>query len=158
MDVTTMPSTNSLLERLRKDFPAINFVPDESFEWDAKNNTIHIALDDEHFAERCLHEVGHALLKHSNYDKDIDLIALERDAWEVAKTKLASIYSVDVSADTIQDDLDTYRDWLHARSSCPECTAVGIQTKKHEYRCLACRTTWRVNDARVCSLRRYITT
>jgi DnaJ-class molecular chaperone len=51
--------------------------------------------------------------------------------------------------------MNSYRDWLHARSTCPVCQATGMETKKSIYTCPACRHQWRVNEARICSLRRY---
>ena len=62
-----------------------------------------------------------------------------------------------VVEDFIEEHLDTYRDWLHARSSCPDCTATGYQTDASTYACPACSHTWRVNEARICQLRRYST-
>lgn len=80
---------------------------------------------------------------------------MERDAWQYAKDTLGQTYDQAILDDTVEDALDSYRDWLHARSTCPACQATGIQTKKEEYKCLACRTKWRVNEARICALRRY---
>ncbi|MCY1379960.1 hypothetical protein D9M68_895230 [compost metagenome] len=80
---------------------------------------------------------------------------MERDAWRYAKEKLGSNYKVTITDTVIQDSLDTYRDWLHARSTCPNCQATGMQNRKRHYRCIACQHVWRVNDARICGLRRY---
>lgn len=102
-----------------------------------------------------LHELAHAVLKHADYTRDIELIEMERDAWDHARTVLAPRYSVPIDDAIIEDSLDTYRDWLHARSTCPDCQAIGIQIKLHHYRCLACGAQWKVNDARICALRRY---
>lgn len=103
-----------------------------------------------------LHELSHAVLNHTKYLKDIGLLELERDAWECARNTLAPKYDLIIPEDTIQDSLDTYRDWLHARSICPQCHATGLQIKQREYRCISCATVWQVNDARFCALRRYI--
>lgn len=94
-------------------------------------------------------------LGHQDYDKDIRLIQMERDAWAYATASLAARYNVDISDDTVQTALDTYRDWLHARSQCPSCQATGVQVKQHTYKCLACSRLWKVNEARLCALRRY---
>lgn len=155
MDVTTMPSTHSLLELVQKSFPAFTFTAGERFEWQPGTSTIIYDLDDPLFEPRLLHEIGHATLKHSSYKRDIDLIAMERDAWQAARMELGSHFNVEVSGDIIHHDMDTYRDWLHERSTCPHCASNGIQIKKHEYKCVTCRKTWRVNEARTCQLRRY---
>lgn len=102
-----------------------------------------------------LHELAHAILDHKTYARDIELIELERDAWTHAQATLAPTYNIAIGTNQIEDALDTYRDWLHARSTCPNCQATGVQTERNAYKCLACLSKWRVNDARICALRRY---
>jgi len=150
-----MPSTVSLLARFSQDFPAISFVPGSDFRWSADKRTIFYDKASSN-SSALIHEVAHAVLNHQVYKKDIQLIEMERDAWEYARTQLAPKYGVTLADDTIQDALDTYRNWLHARSTCPGCDAVGLQLKKNRYKCLACLVQWRVNDARLCELRRYV--
>lgn len=149
-----MPSTH-LLAKLKTDFPAFQFTPSHEFRWAPEEMAIHY---DETANDNptLLHELAHAILAHKEYAKDINLIELERNAWEYARTTLSPMYAVTVEEDIIQDSLDTYRDWLHARSTCPECDAIGMQTKKSSYKCIACGAQWKVNDARFCALRRYI--
>lgn len=149
-----MPSITSLVNQLRLDFPDYAFTPGNDFHWSPQEQTIFYAsrVDD---SASLLHELAHAVLGHDNFSKDIELLEMERDAWGYARQRLASRYGVGISETTAETALDTYRDWLHARSTCPTCTATGLQIKKSHYRCLACATTWRVNDARVCALRRY---
>lgn len=154
MDATTTPSTDSLISKAMSLYPQLTFLAGVDFRWEFDSQTITYDPTDPRFIERLLHELGHALLQHHTYDRDIDLIGLERDAWHHAKTSLAAEFDVIIDTDIIQDDLDTYRDWLHARSTCPACNANGLQLKKHAYRCLACGNTWRVNEARTCRLRR----
>lgn len=101
-----------------------------------------------------LHELGHALEGHSDYSRDIILLGLERDAWRRARA-IARTYGIVIDDDTIDHHLDTYRDWLHARSTCPVCDASGIQTAAKLYECLACRAKWSVNEARSCGLQRH---
>ncbi|MGYP002359453074 len=155
MDATTMPSTSPLLDTLARDYPELTFHAGEQFEWQPAENTVIYDHTDPSFEARLLHEVGHSLLAHTTYDRDIDLIALERDAWQEAKTNLGPKYNVEITGEDIDADMDTYRDWLHSRSTCPYCESSGIQTGKKEYTCVTCRKTWRVNEARSCALRRY---
>lgn len=144
-----------MLELLKKAFPSVTFKIGEQFAWQPKDSTILYDPDDPHFDARILHEIGHALLKHDSYDRDIDLIAMERDAWQMARADLAPKFDVEIPGDIIHHDMDTYRDWLHDRSTCPHCGSSGIQIKKRDYKCVTCLLTWRVNEARTCSLRRY---
>jgi hypothetical protein cdiviTM7_01560 len=104
-----------------------------------------------------LHEIAHAKLGHRNYQYDIQLIEMERAAWEYAVDTLAPKYDLTLSMDddNIQDSLDSYRDWLHKRSLCPHCSAVGLQTTSSSYKCINCHSEWRVNQAKSCQLKRY---
>jgi hypothetical protein len=154
MDATIMPSITSLATKLQADFPAFTFTGADEFRWSPKEKTIFYDQTSDDQAS-LLHELSHASLHHTDYTKDIELIEMERDAWEYATIHLAKRYAVPIDDATVQDALDTYRDWLHARSTCPHCKATGLQTKKNQYKCLVCETEWRVNDARVCALRRY---
>lgn len=149
-----MPLITSLAARLRKDFTQFSFVASDQFRWSPSDKTIFYNPDSSD-QEALLHELSHALLNHSHYSRDIQLIDLERDAWQHASDSLSTQYNVLITDEVIQGALDTYRDWLHARSTCPTCNATGLQTKKNEYKCIACGSTWRVNEARLCGLKRY---
>lgn len=151
-----MPHTTSVYERIIAAFPHLTFVASDEFRWAPLEKTIFFDEHDPHGTERLLHEVAHAELGHSKYERDIELIALERDAWQYAKSTLAPQFDFVISSHVIEDDLDTYRDWLHARSTCPACHATGIQTNAKEYTCVACRTVWTVNQAISCGLKRYM--
>lgn len=151
-----MPSMSSLIQKLSTDYPAITFVEAEQFSWSPTSHTVSYSIKEVNATSLLLHEVSHALLDHHEYQKDIQLLSMETAAWEKAK-ELAIPYKESISEDTIQDHLDTYRDWMHARSTCPECNATGFQSGKSEYTCPACTNTWRVNEARVCGLKRYKT-
>mgnify|MGYP002630015557 CR=1 FL=1 len=150
-----MQSTLSLINKLIKDYPEFNFVISDDFWWSATQNTIYINPKSPKSHAYTLHELSHALLGHKGYTRDINLLKLERDAWEHAKAVLGPSYGIKISEDTVQDNLETYRDWLYERSTCPECQTTGIEAKEQHYRCLACNHTWRVNEARLCALRRY---
>ena len=152
-----MPSVD-LLEQLETNFPAIRFQEGKAFSWRPRDSTVVYVLGDPDFDQHLLHELSHALLEHTVYERDIDLIALERDAWGYARRTLAPLYDIAITSDCIEADLDTYRDWLHARSTCPQCEATGLQIKKMTYRCVSCHHTWRVNHAKLCQLRRYSVT
>lgn len=150
-----MPSMSSLLEQLQLDYPQWQFEAGDHFAWLSGDQSI--AYNPAENPAYLLHEVAHGLLDHQGYERDIDLLKMERDAWDAALDKLSPLYEVPISEDLIQDNLDTYRDWLHARSLCPNCSSVGYQVKQSTYTCPACQGKWRVNEARTCGLRRYKT-
>lgn len=147
-----MPSTLSLLETLKWDLPHISFSRSDTFRWSPDDTTVYYANTSD--ATPLLHEVAHATLGHTRYHYDIELLKMEREAWDQA-IKLAREYTIEIDGEYIESTLDTYRDWLHNRSLCPTCEATGIQIGTSRYSCLACNEIWRVNEARMCALRRY---
>lgn len=149
-----MPSITSLANKLASDFPQLTFSRSDTFRWNPDECVIYYD-DTSDDTSALLHEAAHALLRHTSYAKDIELLRLESDAWAFASNNLADNYHIDISDDSIQDALDTYRNWLHARSICPNCQATGVQTAQIVYRCIACQSEWTVNEARTCALRRY---
>lgn len=149
---------SSIVKQLANDYPEYQFHTGEVFSWSHHSRTItYVDETSQSAIAQLLHETAHAILNHHHYARDIDLIAMERQAWELAVHQLAPHYHIALTMndDAVQDALDTYRKWLHARSTCPTCGAVGIETAKHFYRCLHCHNEWRVNEARSCELRRY---
>lgn len=154
MDVIIMQSTISLVSQLKNNYPNFSFRKADHFLWSSKEQTVYYIANDYNNSAFLLHELSHAILNHSNYNRDIELIAMESQAWDKA-IELGAEYNIQIDIDVIQSALDTYRNWLHRRSNCPICTATGIQTKKDSYKCLACNKKWQVNEARLCDLRRY---
>ena len=148
-----MPSTISVIKKLKVDYPQFIYKKSSDFLWSHNEHTIYYS-DEKDDCSFLFHELSHALLNHAEYERDIELIAIERKAWDKAK-EIAIKYDVIIDEDFIQSNLDTYRDWLHERSICPKCEANGLQIKKERYRCLACNHEWRVNQAKTCALRRY---
>lgn len=148
-----MPSTKSILKKLTVDFPQFRFAKGDDFHWSPSDNTIFYA-DSPTGYSFLFHELSHALLGHSNYDKDIELITIERQAWDLA-VSIAKQYNLEIDQETVESNLDSYRDWMHTRSICPDCSTIGVETSKNIYLCPACNNQWRVNEARLCALRRY---
>jgi len=144
-----------MIKRLRSDYPEYHFEPATGFWWSAAKKTIFYDPKTSNSDLFALHELSHALLEHSGYNRDIELLKLERDAWDYAKTTLAPHYGATIDGNIIQENLDTYREWLHARSLCPECETTGLQFRSNLYRCIACGHQWRANEAKLCALRRY---
>lgn len=143
---------DNLLARLGADYPDLQFIESAHFAWHAGKK--HVAYkksnkDTTHSMFSLLHELGHALLNHSDYTHDIELLQLEVAAWEKART-LATHYGVELDEDHIQDCLDTYRDWLHLRATCPSCFGRSLQTSPRHYRCHNCGTEWSVTRSRLC--------
>jgi hypothetical protein len=142
-----------LVDQLKKDFSQFLFVPDEICHWSPSENTIFYLEND---SIKMLHELGHAICGHNNFVQDIELIHAERDAWGKA-CEIATKYDIKISKEAIEKAMDSYRDWLHHRGTCPECGQTGIQRRSdRHYQCLNCNTVWNVNDGRNTRLHRYI--
>lgn len=157
-------TTRSILSALKNDYPELKFEVGDRHYWSPSLKTIFYTLPtttDSFCGDLSndlllIHELAHATLDHINYNQDIDLLKMERDAWE--KTiSLAKRYGVGVDKEVVNQALNSYRDWLHSRSICPSCDAIGHETREKTYQCIACGTKWRPNEARTCGLKRYKT-
>lgn len=151
MAATTTPSTHSLLKHLSRDFSQFSFAPGDQCSWSPSEMTVYYT--DTASAAQLFHELAHGVLGHTNYSKDIELVRMEREAWDEA-VKIAQTYTTPIDEEEVESHMDTYREWMHARSLCPVCEASGIQSGPRLYRCVECEATWRVNDARTCGLKR----
>jgi len=149
-----VPSLANLLNLIRNDYPELSFVETTQFSWHSGKKVVYFKsaateLEEVKNTWALLHELGHALLNHSNYRYDIELLQLEVEAWEKC-SELAEKYNIQISDDYIQDCLDTYRDWLHLRATCPTCFARSLQTSPKQYNCINCHTQWTVTRNRFC--------
>ena len=160
MDAIIMLSTDWLIPKLQADYPQITFcetLKNSSHRWSPTDDTVYYPVEYE--THQLLHEVGHALLHHTNFLLDINLLEMERHAWQYARNIIAPRYNLTIPETVIETALDSYRDWLHARSLCPSCESNGIQAiDTKQYNCLNCQTEWRSSDGRRRGLKRYIVT
>lgn len=137
-----------LLERLVARYPDIKFIPGRQFSWSPRRRTV-LYVPDANADWSLLHETAHGLLGHERYGSDIELIQMERAAWDRAVLLAAELGLPPIDADHIEDALDTYRDWLYKRSCCPSCSVQGLQEADgRHYRCHNCHARWRVSSAR----------
>lgn len=146
------PNPDTLLLLLKKDYPELAFVQASRFSWHAGKKHIsytEASMQDIRGIWALLHELGHALLKHTDYKSDMELLNIEVAAWDKARS-LATNYSLSVDEEYIQDSLDSYRDWLHVRSACPVCHEHCLQVDFRTYRCHNCGTRWDVTKSRLC--------
>ncbi len=125
-----------LIDRLKEDFPELVFYEGKKFLF-RPPRTIFFNTDESAFELLTLHEVSHAVLEHRNFRTDLERVKMENAAWEKTK-ELADKYGVVIDEDLIQDELDTYRDWLHKKSRCPKCGLTRFQTSDAKYHCPRC--------------------
>lgn len=142
----------NLLNKLQKQLPDIKFVRAATFYWSPQTSTIYLnpgALEKAEGQWALLHEAGHAVLDHQDYKTDAGLLMLEVEAWQAAQA-LGKKLDVIIDEDHVQDCLNTYRDWLYARSACPTCALNSLQIDETTYLCLNCLTRWSVSQSRFC--------
>lgn len=156
MAVLNSPKTSHnpelLLNQLTATYPYVTFKPGTTFLWSPNEGTVSYTpdqLSSDKGAWSLLHEVSHAILRHQDYRNDFELLQLEVAAWEHA-IAMQSEFGVKIDPNFIEDCLDTYRDWLHQRSTCPTCGSGGLQQDSRTYRCHNCLTTWHVSQSRFC--------
>jgi hypothetical protein len=136
-------------------YPHLSFKPGNTFMWSPDDQTI--VYDPKRIQSKAglwslLHELGHSIARHHSFRTDLELIKIEVEAWRHAKD-LAKDLKLPIDEDHIQDCLDSYRDWLHARSRCPKCAQVNPQSEALRYKCFNCYTSWTVSGSQLCSVR-----
>lgn len=124
------------LERLRQDYPGLRFRDGAKFAFRPPKTII--LGPPEPFSELLtLHEVSHAILGHKDFKMDVTRLKMETEAWQKAR-ELANYYDIEVNEELIQEELDTYRNWLHKKSRCPQCGLTRYQTPDSLYHCPRC--------------------
>lgn len=142
-----------LLNKLASDFPGIQFAEGQHCRWSPAENTVvyqnDLTAGNQVKVWALYHELAHAVLGHKDYAIDFELLLMEVDAWDKAK-QLSQNYGHAIDDDHVQDCLDTYRDWLDLRSTCPDCANNCLQQSSGLYRCFNCQAVWQVSTSRFC--------
>ncbi len=150
--MNTTIDLETLLAHTAKDYPSLTFIESAHFSWHAGRKRVSFkkaGKNAEHNMWALLHELGHALLGHADYRYDIELLQMEVAAWEKGH-ELAEHYGLRIDEDHIQDCLDSYRDWLHLRATCPACYSRALQASPSRYKCFNCQTEWHITRSRLC--------
>ena len=127
---------SSFLRELRTDFPDFCFKEGERFAF-RPPETIVVGPEEPYDSLLILHELGHALCGHRDFKTGAARIKMEREAWEKAK-KLCEKYDVVYNEEVVENELDTYREWLDKKSRCPSCGLTRFQTPDGTYHCPRC--------------------
>ena len=135
-----MGANTNFIQIIQRDFPDLNFKSSSRFRFHPPK-TIYYNLDtsSDIFILQLLHELGHALSGHTNFNLDINRLKMEREAWNKAWS-LCKVYRITYDPDFVEDALDTYRDWLHKKSLCKACGLTRVQSLDGEYHCPRCET------------------
>lgn len=147
MDVINMVKTNSLtIKDVSALFPEFSFAEHEVFHWSPSKNCVFYnpeLLKQPQGMYQLLHEISHALLGHTHFGSGVELLRMETDAWEKAK-QLATENNIAIDNQHIERCLDSYRDWLHMRSTCPNCQNIAAEVENNTYHCFNCFQKWTV--------------
>ena len=125
-----------LISVLERDFPEYRFKWGQKFAFQPPR-TIKIGPRESNWRLLLLHEMGHAILRHKGFKTNIRRLKMEMEAWEKAR-ELAVKYKVKFDDDVVQEELDTYRNWLHQKSRCPKCGLTRFETPDGQYHCPQC--------------------
>lgn len=142
-----------LLGKLSDRFPEVKFEVADVCRWDSAKNVVFYTPKHEYAVWSLLHETGHMLSNHQSYTSDLALLQMEVEAWSAAKS-LAGEYEIGIDENYIEDCIDSYRDWVHKRSTCPVCAQTGVEQKPGQYKCINCSHTWQVSHERFCRVYR----
>lgn len=148
-----------MVKNIMADYRQFRFAPAKQYKWSPSNSTIYFSKDmagSKNGLWSLLHELGHALLGHREFSSDIELIKIERAAWDRA-LMVAGNYGLSIDENYIEDCMDTYRHWLSERSRCPQCQHTGLQLDGGEYNCINCNCSWQVSDSQACKVVRHTT-
>ena len=142
--------------RIFSKFPQFEFQSGDTFRWSPTTNTI--VYDGARVATgsglmALLHEISHAVLGHSNYQWDVQLLRMEAEAWEKTEV-ICRDEEIHFDSNQMQDCLESYRQWIYQRSLCPNCNNTGIQQSSDEYACVLCDKHWGVPASQVCRITR----
>ena len=141
------PKKLDFLNALIKEFPDFSWHFGNRFKFKAPKT---IEIDENcpyplpYFALLTLHELGHALSKHKDYNIDVERLKIESEAWQRAKSliknhpKWQKTYQISWNEDFAENELDSYRDWLHQKSKCKTCGLTMYQTPDKIYHCPQC--------------------
>ena len=127
----------TFLESIKKSYPDFAFRPGHKFLF-RPPKTIRYIESDENFRLLLLHELAHAILGHFSFDRSLERLQIERDAW--AKTReLCSLYSIPFDEEFAEAELNTYRDWVHQKTLCKHCGLSCLEVSSESLYCPFCQ-------------------
>ena len=134
------------LSDLQLFYPEYRFKPGLRFLFRPPNTIFYEPLDGpfQPFALQLLHELGHAISGHRNFQLSIDRLKIETEAWQAAEKilqihpELVAKYHLSFDQEFAEVHLDTYRRWLHQKTTCKKCGLTMFQDKNQTWYCPHC--------------------
>lgn len=131
----------AFLDSLKKTYPEFTFHPGRKFLFRPQKSIYYLEAD-ENFRLLLLHELAHALLGHFSYQKSLERLQIERDAWEKTR-QLCKIHNVTFDEDVAEAELNTYRDWVHQKTLCKTCGLTCLEVSSESLYCPFCQKTYK---------------
>ncbi|MBR2695430.1 hypothetical protein IKE86_00760 [Candidatus Saccharibacteria bacterium] len=138
-DATSPLSEKNLafLDNLKSAYPNFSFKPGRKFLFRPPKSIFYLESN-ENFRLLLLHELAHALLGHFTFNRSLERLTIERDAW--AKTReLCETHGVTFDESLAETELDTYRDWVHQKTLCKTCGATCLEISSESLFCPFCQ-------------------
>ncbi|MBR2587136.1 hypothetical protein IKE71_02045 [Candidatus Saccharibacteria bacterium] len=127
----------AFLETLKSDHPDLSFKPGRKFLFRPKRSITYLEAN-ENFRLLLLHELAHALLGHFTFNRSLERLQIERDAWEKTR-ELCELYNVPFDEELAEAELNTYRDWVHQKTLCKTCGLSCLEVSKESLFCPFCQ-------------------
>lgn len=127
----------TFLANVRGDHPEVKFVAGKRFSFRPPRTVVFCDEPGDAASLLLLHELGHFLTGRFDFKTEVERLKIEVMAWKKAR-ELATKYGVFVDEDLIEGELDTYRDFLHQKSRCPDCGLTRFQTPDKVWHCPKC--------------------
>ncbi|MBR3324210.1 hypothetical protein IKG24_01580 [Candidatus Saccharibacteria bacterium] len=128
----------TFLAKVKADYPDIRFITGKRFTFRPPRTVVITEnFDPRSDSLLLLHEIGHALCGRWTFRTEVERLKIEVLAWEEAK-KLATSYKIAIDEELIEDELNTYRDFLHQKSRCHSCGLTRFQTPDGVFHCPKC--------------------
>ena len=133
---------NIIISKLENEF-SLNISPGEEYYYDSLSDTVFYIKKEIYSVlgySSFLHEASHAILGHINYKSELELLATETRAWELA-IKIAHTFDIKIPEKLISSSLESYESFALNRGLCPTCNRFIISSMS-QYQCLFCNTKW----------------
>ncbi|MBQ2660046.1 hypothetical protein IJF86_01320 [Candidatus Saccharibacteria bacterium] len=131
-----MENFTNLLEKVKQSYPNFTYKTGAKFAF-RPPKTIIIGPYEPHSELVLLHELGHAIINKNSFKTDVERLKIESIAWEKAKS-LCQEFNQEFDSDFAESELDSYRDWLHQKSTCKKCGLTRFETTDGKYHCPHC--------------------
>lgn len=137
---------DDIINQLKQDYPNLRFIKGARFSFRPPKTIVVGPYEGKNTPLLLFHELGHALSKKYSYNLKVERLKIEVAAWQEGKKAYQNYPDLPPwDDDFVEDNLDTYRDWLHKKSTCKACGLTMYQDVNNSWQCPHCATYCRPN-------------